>query len=258
MNFRKIILFFFYTIFISANLFSQVDSLFKKALFKTKANDSLYFRYYAPNDANNKRYPLILFFHGVGECGSDNIKQLKVGLPDIFKQTQIAYPCCILAPQCPRYQKWVNVKFDTLRQAQYANPEKSMELVLLLLDQIMLEQNIDTNRIYIMGLSMGGFATWDIITRYPNKFAAAVPVCGGGDESQAYKITQLPLWAFHGAKDPLVKVVRSQNMIAAIRKAGGKPHYTEYSDVGHGCWNKAFSNAELYKWLFSQTRKTEK
>ena len=112
------------------------------------------------------------------------------------------------------------------------------------------ELPIDPKRLYVMGLSMGGYGTWDALQRYPEKFAAAVPICGGGDETAADRI-KAPVWAFHGDADGAVPVQRSRNMIEAIRKAGGKPKYTEYPGVGHNSWSAAFKDPELLKWLFS-------
>ena len=132
-------------------------------------------------------------------------------------------------------------------------PNRS-RLTLELLDALPKEFSIDRKRIYVSGLSMGGYGTWDILARRPEHFAAAAPVCGGADEATAAKIAKIPVWAFHGAKDTVVKPSRSQNMIAALKKAGGTPKYTEYPDEGHGSWCPAYRNPELFKWLFAQKK----
>jgi len=111
---------------------------------------------------------------------------------------------------------------------------------------------IDPKRLYVTGLSMGGFGTWDLISRLPKKFAAAVPICGGADEAQAAAIAKVPVWVFHGGNDDVVKTVRSRNIVAALKAAGGAPKYTEYPGVGHGSWDQAYGEAELFPWLFSQ------
>src|SRR5262249_52824913 len=113
----------------------------------------------------------------------------------------------------------------------------------------------DQKRIYVTGLSMGGYGTWDVIGRRPDLFAAAVPVCGGGDETQAATIARVPIWAFHGARDGVVKPARSWNMVAALKKAGGHPGYTEYPDVGHDSWVPTYRDPVLFQWLFAQKRK---
>lgn len=115
---------------------------------------------------------------------------------------------------------------------------------------------VDKNRIYVTGLSMGGFGTWDIIVRRPKLFAAVVPICGG-DEAQAARIARIPIWAFHGGKDRTVKPLRSRNMVDAIKKAGGKIKYTEYPKVGHFAWTPAYRDPEMFAWLFAQKRTPE-
>ena len=127
-------------------------------------------------------------------------------------------------------------------------------MTLLLIETLLKEQPIDPKRIYITGLSMGGYGTWDLMVRRPELFAAAAPVCGGADEATAEKIKHIPVWAFHGAKDTAVKPQRSRNMIEALKKAGASPKYTEYADVGHDSWNPAYKDPEFYKWLFAQSK----
>ncbi|HOT89591.1 MAG TPA: prolyl oligopeptidase family serine peptidase, partial [Bacteroidales bacterium] len=122
-----------------------------------------------------------------------------------------------------------------------------------LIDSLNKNLNIGPKRIYITGISMGGFGTWDAISRWPKKFAAAVPVCGGADTSKADIIKDIPIWAFHGEKDQVVLTSRSRNMIQALKKAGGNPKYTEYPELGHNIWGNVYTNQELFIWLFSQT-----
>ena len=133
-------------------------------------------------------------------------------------------------------------------------PSVPMGLLLELLPKFRDEFAIDTDRIYVMGLSMGGYGTWDMIQRYPEMFAAAVPICGGGDATKAERIARMPVWAFHGNRDTVVPTSRSRDMIEAMRKAGGSPRYTESPGVGHGVWGVAFGDPELAKWLFAQRR----
>ena len=135
-------------------------------------------------------------------------------------------------------------------------PERapSMAATIKLLAQIESTQAIDSNRIYVTGLSMGGLGAWDIVCRLPDKFAAAVPVCGAADTAQAERIKHVPLWVFHGDNDTVVKTHRSRDMVAALRKAGGRPIYSELPKVGHGAWGPAYNNFYLYDWLFSQVK----
>jgi predicted peptidase len=132
-----------------------------------------------------------------------------------------------------------------------------MALTLKLLERLCEEFSIDKGRWYIMGLSMGGFGAWDAIARCPELFAAAAPMCSGGDEQLASRLVNLPIWCFHGAKDPIVKVENSRRMIEAIRRAGGNPKYTEYPDAGHDCWTPASREPDLLPWLFAQRREAQ-
>jgi predicted peptidase len=116
---------------------------------------------------------------------------------------------------------------------------------------------VDRNRIYITGLSMGGYGTWDAIARYPGFFAAAAPICGGGDPKTVDKFKSLPIWCFHGAKDPVVKVIRSREMIEALQKVGSNAKYTEYPEAQHDSWTQTYSNPELFDWMFAQRRESK-
>jgi predicted peptidase len=123
------------------------------------------------------------------------------------------------------------------------------------IEQLQKEFSIDAARLYITGLSMGGYGVWDAIQRHPDRFAAAAPICGGGDPAQAKRISDIPLWAFHGAKDTAVKPQRSREMIEAIKAAGGDPKYTEYPDAEHNSWSPTYANPDFYAWLFAQRKK---
>jgi predicted peptidase len=127
-----------------------------------------------------------------------------------------------------------------------------MNLTMDLLEKLIHKYPIDKKRIYVTGLSMGGFGAWDMICRYPGKFAAAIPICGGGDTGKAQLLVNTPIWAFHGSNDKVVKVILSRNMINAIKANGGNPKYTEYKGVGHDCWINAYKEKGLLEWLFGQ------
>jgi predicted peptidase len=202
-----------------------------------------------------KRYPLVIFLHGAGERGTDNKKQLVHGVPQFAaNETREKYPCFLIAPQCPEGRRWVEVDWSADRHTQPKEPSDAARLTLELIEKAIKELAIDRKRIYITGLSMGGYGTFDLIARRPDLFAAAAPVCAGADEATADKIKHIPIWAFHGAKDTAVKPARSRRMIAALEKAGGKPKYTEYPDVGHNSWDKAYRDPEFYKWFFAQKK----
>jgi predicted peptidase len=205
-----------------------------------------------------RKYPLVIFLHGSGERGNDNEAQLKWGVMNFATDlTMIRHPAFVIAPQCPEKMGWSNFSRDNNGLLLRLQPaaSKPMELLIGLIHQLIKTLPVDTNRIYITGLSMGGYGTYDALERYPNLFAAAVPVCGGGDTSKAASIAHIPIWIFHGADDPVVNVNNSRNMVAAFTKAKGKVKYTEYPNVKHDSWNNAFAEPDLLPWIFSQHKK---
>lgn len=150
--------------------------------------------------------------------------------------------------------RWANMDWSAKKGSMGKEPTTPMRLTLEVLAKLQKEFSIDDKRLYLTGLSMGGYGTWDTLARYPNLFAAAVPICGGGDESAAATLKDIPIWCFHGGADTTVPTERSRNMIKAIKDAGGTPQYTEYPGVGHNSWDKAYSEPELPNWLFAQHR----
>ena len=230
---------------------------FEARTFKTASGYQLPYRLMKPKDFDAKKnYPLVLFFHGAGERGKDNLAQLKHGTKAFASDEYMKkYPCFVVAPQCPKQQQWVNTPWTLPEHTMPAKPSASMEAAFQLLDAIRNEFPINPTRIYVTGLSMGGFGAWDAIQRHPEIFAAAVPVCGGGDKALAPRIAKISIWAFHGGNDGVVKTKRSRDMVAALKAAGGQPKYDEYPGVGHASWKRAYETAELFEWLFSQRRK---
>lgn len=207
----------------------------------------------------DKCYPLVLFMHGAGERGDDNDRQLKHGAAEFAKdENRKKYPCFFVAPQCPKGKSWAKLDWKLKKLITPEEPTEQLQLALEMVDKLAAELPVDQQRIYITGLSMGGFGTWDAIVRRPNFFAAAVPICGGGDAEQAAKLKALPIWAFHGDADPVVPVEGTTAMIEAIRKAGGEPKMTIYPDVGHNSWTAAYANPELMAWIFSQSKPLER
>ncbi len=241
---------------------AQNTVLFKKKVYINQEGEVLLYRILEPLvkyeecSKHEKKYPLVLFLHGAGERGDDNEKQLIHGTGLFTKEyNRVNFPCFLIAPQCPEEKRWVEVSWKLAKHTMPKESSETMKLTTDLINQLIKKYPIDTSRIYITGLSMGGFGTWDLICRYPDKFAAAIPVCGGGDEQKAELIKSIPIWAFHGKKDKLVNVSRSRNMINTIKASGGNPKYTEYPTLGHLCWDSAYSEKELLKWMFSQSLK---
>lgn len=210
----------------------------------------------AGDGRDGQRYPLVLFLHGAGERGSDNAKQLKY-LPSWLAEPAMRqrHPCYVLAPQCRMDERWVDVSWaDAKSTPQHAAPTVDLAAATQALKETIAREQVDPARIYLTGLSMGGFGTWDLAARMPDHFAAILPVCGGGDDRVAARIAALPIWCFHGDADTTVPVDRSRTMIAAVKVAGGRPIYSELAGVGHDSWTPAYRDAFVLDWLFSQRK----
>jgi len=240
---------------------------FEAAVYRNDSNETLPYRLLLPKDfrrdgdgikstAGQEKYPLVLFLHGLGERGTDNARQLTHGVLEFAKPAvRDRYPCFVAAPQCPANDGWVKLQWQSLGKPLSDKPTPALRLALELVDHLAATLPIDADRIYITGLSMGGFGTWDAVVRRPERFAAAVPVCGGGDPDMMPKLKNLPIWAFHGEKDAVVPPARSIAMIDALRQAGGQPKLTLYPGVGHDSWRRAYAEPELMAWLFAQKLK---
>jgi len=217
----------------------------------------LKYRWGAPETLEKgKTYPLVLFLHGSGERGSDNIAQIGLGvLPLIEQAKKLNEPFFLIAPQCPAGSWWATIDWKTMRLSAAAKPNPLMDSVLALVESLMKANPVDPQRFYVTGLSMGGFGTWDVLGRAPKRIAAAMPVCGGGDPSLAAKFKDVPIWVFHGETDPIVPVKSARDMIEALEKAGGKPKATIYPETGHDAWDGTYTNPEVIRWLFDQRRK---
>jgi len=210
----------------------------------------LNYRIHIPAKISTKKpCPLVLFLHGSGERGNDNTRQLIYGTPPLLAYSQKNnIPLIIVAPQCPEGESWAN---------SHTMPKKTtvpMMLTIELIQKLITTLPVDTNRIYVTGLSMGGFGTWDIIQRKPNMFAAAIPICGGGDTNMVSVIKNIPIWVFHGGSDGVVKTKHSQDMVAALKNAGSKVKYTEYEGIGHFSWKRTYSNDKVLEWFLSQKK----
>lgn len=243
----------------------QADEIdhYTAAEWKSPREGSFLYRHRAPAKVEpGTLYPLLVFLHGAGGRGSDNKGQLNDarGVQALEKNgVSSVHQSYIIAGQVPRGQKWVSVDWKTSHH-RMPPVSDSMRMLFESLDAFIANPNtqIDPDRIYIMGLSMGGYGTWDAIQRRPEFFAAAVPICGGGDDTRAKSIAPLPIWAWHGDQDGAIPVSRSRDMIAALKKAGGTPKYTEVKGQGHGVWTNCWNSADLWTWLFAQKRATPK
>ncbi|MEM9701176.1 MAG: phospholipase [Planctomycetota bacterium] len=202
-----------------------------------------------------KRYPLIVFLHGAGERGDDPRVLLKHFFPPMLSdEYRRRFPCFILAPQCPTDGRWANKDWRAPENAD-GSMAAPMKAASELLRQKLKANLIDDTRLYLTGLSMGGYGTWDWAARQPELWAAAAPICGGGDPKTADRLKDLPLWVAHGDADPTVSVKLSREMVAAVSAAGGSPIYVEYPGVDHFSWTPAYGTPDgLPAWLFRQRK----
>jgi predicted peptidase len=232
--------------------------LLEKRLFHNSHGETIPYQLFVPKGCDAaKKYPLILFLHGAGERGSDNEAQLANDevLELVSGETAAQHPCFLVAPQCPMGTKWVEVRWNRKRPHHApAQPSVPMRLVLELLDSVENEYSIDPARRYVTGLSMGGYGSLDACLRRPGYFAAAVPICGGGDNSRARDLVGTSFWIFHGANDPVVPVGRSRSIYHLLKAAGANVRYTEYPGVDHHSWAPAYGEPALAEWLFAQHR----
>ncbi|MFT6998428.1 MAG: putative peptidase [Cryomorphaceae bacterium] len=232
---------------------SSQSSLFSYENYISNEGDTLKYRQLFSDYDTDSKYPLVIFLHGSGERGNDNEAQLKWGVMN-FATNEIMknYRPIVIAPQCPQEMGWDN--FNEEDSTMKSEPSEPMKLLKELIDKTVKEQPIDITRIYITGLSMGGHGTYDAMMRYPDLFAAAVPVCGDGDLSKAADIAHIPIWIFHGALDAVVNPILSQKMVEALTSAGAHPGYTQYPQAGHFAWLAAYDDAMMMNWLFRQQR----
>ncbi len=213
-----------------------------------------HFQVYLPAQwARQKKWPIILFLHGYGESGSDGLASSDVGLPSAIRQNPARYPFIVVMPQCPWQHWWAD--------------DDMARMALAALDQSVKEFNGDRERLYLTGLSMGGYGSWYIASHFPGKFAAIAPVCGalraawdsvhnqapGVFDQTARAIGKTPVWIFHGDADDAVPVEESRRMYAALRQSGGNVRYYEYEGVHHDSWNHAYREPDFAAWLLSHT-----
>jgi predicted peptidase len=231
--------------------------MFEKRVYTDSSGDSLPYRLLKPPEHNSgDPLPLVLFFHGVGERGTDNRKQLKWGVQKFAADSvRKQYPCYITAPQCPPDDKWVATEWNLPDHVIAERPTDALRMALGMTEELITEYPVDLSRVYLTGLSMGGFGAWEALQRKPSLFTAAVIVCGGADTTGMEEIADIPLWIFHGAKDEVVSVERARNAVEKLKKVGATPNYTEYEDIGHWAWTPAYSDPAMYRWLFAQRRK---
>jgi predicted esterase len=230
---------------------------FRRAMYQNETGNALPYQWMTPWNAQpSGKYPLVIFLHGSGERGTQNHEQMRNGVHAFCESwVREKYPHYLLVPQCPPDVRWggSSQNWQTLYHEEPTLPGR---MVLELIEKTLAEHpDIDRSRIYITGLSMGGFGTFDLLMRRPDLFAAGLPVCGGGDPHYADKIREIPLWVFHGGLDDVVFPRYSRQIAQALEKNGGKVRYTEFSTLYHDIWNVVYYNPEVLEWLFSQQKK---
>lgn len=191
---------------------------------------------YLPADyAQQESWPLLLFLHGAGERGADLQRVQVHGPPKLIAEGK-QFPLIVVSPQCPSGEWW------------------QPHALAALLDEVAEKYKVDLDRVYVTGLSMGGYGTWSLAAFAPDRFAALVPICGGGDARSVRRFPQVPVWVFHGAKDSVVPLSASEEMVAALRQLNNPVKFTVYPEADHDSWTQAYNDPELYQWLLEQTR----
>jgi predicted peptidase len=248
--------------FAFSTVYAQNKNVYEKKVF-VRGSDTLPYRILYPLDYKpKKKYPVVLFLHGGGERGNDNELQLAHGwklFADSLNRKK--YPAFVIFPQCPLNTSWANVTVNRSVQPyelEFLSDQpmtKTLSLVSQLMDSLLESGTVNKKKVYVGGLSLGGMGTFDLLWRKPGFFAAAFPICGGGDTTKAIVYGKnFPAWVFHGTADPVVDVRNSRKMVAALQKAGAKVKYSEYPEVKHDSWTNAFAEPELLQWLFKQHR----
>jgi len=204
----------------------------------TVDNDGLRFHLI---DWGNPDKPTILFLHGLGQTGTDGERQARMGLGRAIRDRESSFPFLIVFPQAQKVRPTI---VDTWFPDR---PEGARALAIL--DEVKKQFTTDPKRVYLTGLSMGGFGTWAMAAAFPDKWAAIAPVFGGYDPNSVEKVKDVPCWCFHGDRDPAVKVDQSRRLVSALKRLGVAPEYTEYEGVGHNCWDRAYGTDKLYQWL---------
>lgn len=221
------------TIILSITFIGQMQA---QQAEKVSKSGIKYLEYMPQVHEGSQELPLLIFLHGMGERG-DDLNKLKVHGPPSFLEDKADFPFITISPQCPDTTVW------------------NEKILLPFYEEIIEKYPVDKNRIYLTGLSMGGFGTWRSIVAEPNLFAAAVPICGGGNPENLEAVKSMPIWVFHGAKDDVVPIIRSEEMVNKLKGLGSTVKFTIYPEAGHDSWTKTYANPKLYEWFLSHQRK---
>ncbi len=225
----------------AGELISGEQAAYKVSVETARGTTDVNFWMFVPRSYKKKQaWPLLLFLHGAGERGS-NLEAVKKWGPPRLVGKDREFPFVVVSPQCPKRAGWDSKQIKQL------------------VEHVVKSYKIDESRMYCTGLSMGGYGTWSMLAAYPKLFAAAIPICGGGNPRLAIRMTRTPIWAFHGDADRVVPASRSRVMVDAIKKAGGNAvKFTLYPGVNHNSWSRTYGNPKVYQWLLSHSLKSGK
>lgn len=247
---------------LAASAMAQDNTLYEKHWY-VSGTDSMGYRLLLPENYNaSETYPLVFFMHGAGERGSDNERQLIHGSKLFANPANRAkFPAIVVMPQCPQSSFWSNVQWkrDSTGKSEFIfdasqPPTIAMTMANNLLHFLLKEYPVNKKQVYIGGLSMGGMGTFEIVYRNPGLFAAAFPICGGGDPASAKKLKPTHWWVFHGDSDAVVPPKYSELMVAALKAVKADVKFTLYPGVNHNSWDSAFAEPGLLPWLFAQKK----
>ena len=244
---------------LSVGLLTAQNDLYQKKMYIHKTDTLRYRIMYPMNYDESKKYPLVIVLHGSGERGNDNEKQLVHGA-SLFANTENRrnFPAIVIFPQCPSNGFWAPVSWENNKfsYVMKSKPTEPMQLVIRLIKDLVKTKAVDSKRMYVTGLSMGGMGTFDLICRYPNIFAAAAPICGGVNIERLAKIKNMPVRIYHGAADNIVPPAHSEEAYKKLISEGStKAKLILFQGVGHDSWTNTFAEPDFLTWMFSNKLK---
>lgn len=235
---------------------NELVSLTVPEVFSSPTGAGFKYRIFVPDipDTATNGVPLVLFLHGSGECGTNNVEQLKHGVGGLVWWAKKKDPAIVVAPQAPPMTAWSPVFFNSLRARMPYKTPPMIEALKSFTEELCEKYPVDTNRLLVTGISLGAYGVWDMVERYPGHFAAAIPVCGAGDPMRAEEASKTPLWIFHGERDGNVPNKIDREMVSRLWELDAPVRYQEYPDAGHGIWGRVYSDDTVMKWFFSRTK----